>query len=183
MSLVPFQVAHEDSGKEHKSKKKDAAGETAAVAMADEEEEEGKKEEGEEEEGEGEEELEEEEERYHEGTMPEVCVLVLSPRFWPVASVCHVLNPTTCLPSYLRGTINHYSSFYSKSKHLEQARVGTGGSLGKEPKVGVDAEVRNLDGSNTPSQPALVQEAQDTGNKIPFGGQNGCVGKWRSFKF
>ncbi|XP_032756511.1 cullin-7 [Rattus rattus] len=111
-----IQVAHEDSGKEHKSKKEDAAGETAAVAMADEEEEEGKKEEGEEEEGEGEEELEEEEERYHEGTMPEVCVLVLSPRFWPVASVCHVLNPTTCLPSYLRGTINHYSSFYSKSQ-------------------------------------------------------------------
>ncbi|KAK7815523.1 hypothetical protein U0070_005635 [Myodes glareolus] len=100
-----IQVAHEDSGKEQKSEKEDAARETAAVAMAEEEEEE------EEEEGE-----EGEEELYYEGTMPEVCVLVLSPRYWPVTSICHMLNPTTCLPSYLKGTLNHYSNFYSKSQ-------------------------------------------------------------------
>ncbi|XP_034377302.1 cullin-7 [Arvicanthis niloticus] len=108
-----IQVAHEDSD-EHK--KEEAAGETAAMAMADEEEEEGKKEEGEEEEGEGEEEEEDEEERYYEGTMPEVCVLVVSPRFWPVASVCQMLNPASCLPPYLRGTINHYTNFFSTSR-------------------------------------------------------------------
>lgn len=107
MNFISFQVAHEDSGKEQKSEKEEAARETAAVAMAEEEEEE------EEEEGE-----EEEEELYYEGTMPEVCVLVLSPRYWPVTSVCHMLNPTTCLPSYLKGTLNHYSNFYSKSKQL-----------------------------------------------------------------
>jgi cullin-7 len=106
-------VAHEDSGREDKSKKEEAIGEAAAVAMA-EEEDQGKKEEGEEE-GEGE---DEEEERYYKGTMPEVCVLVVTPRFWPVASVCQMLNPATCLPAYLRGTINHYTNFYSKSKCL-----------------------------------------------------------------
>ncbi|CAO2607470.1 Cul7 [Lemmus lemmus] len=100
------QVAHEDSGKEQKSEKEETARETAAVAMAEEEEEE-EEEEGEEE---GDEEL------YFEGTMPEVCVLVLSPRYWPVTSICHILNPTTCLPSYLKGTLNHYSNFYSKSQ-------------------------------------------------------------------
>lgn len=58
--------------------------------------------------------------------MPEVCVLVVTPRFWPVASVCQMLNPATCLPAYLRGTINHYTNFYSKS----QSRS----SLEKEPQ-------------------------------------------------
>lgn len=116
-----IQVAHEDSGREDKSKKEEAIGEAAAVAMA-EEEDQGKKEEGEEE-GEGE---DEEEERYYKGTMPEVCVLVVTPRFWPVASVCQMLNPATCLPAYLRGTINHYTNFYSKS----QSRS----SLEKEPQ-------------------------------------------------
>ncbi|XP_040585527.1 cullin-7 isoform X2 [Mesocricetus auratus] len=95
-----MQVAHGDSGKEHKSKKEEAARETAAVTTAEED--------GEEEDG--------EEELYYEGTMPEVCVLVLSPRYWPVKSVCHMLNPTACLPSYLKGTLNHYSNFYSKSQ-------------------------------------------------------------------
>lgn len=132
MNLVPFQVAHEDSN-EHK--KEEAAGETAAVAMADEEEEEeGKKEEGEEEEGEGEEEEEDEEERYYEGTMPEVCVLVVSPRFWPVASVCQMLNPASCLPPYLRGTINHYTNFFSTSKHLGKMAWAWG--QGRDLKLG-----------------------------------------------
>lgn len=58
----------------------------------------------------GEEEEEEEEDEsedlYYEGAMPEVSVLVLSPRCWPTASICHTLNPRTCLPAYLRGTLN-----------------------------------------------------------------------------
>ncbi|XP_037698066.1 cullin-7 isoform X2 [Choloepus didactylus] len=65
------------------------------------------------------EEVEEEEENedlYYEGAMPEVSVLVLSPRCWPVASICHTLNPRTCLPTYLRGTVNRYSNFYNKSQ-------------------------------------------------------------------
>lgn len=57
---------------------------------------------------------------------------------------------------------------------------GQGRLLGKGPEVGVDAEVRNLDGYK---QATLVQEVQDTEDKIPFGGQNGCVGKWRGCKF
>ncbi|XP_025125363.1 cullin-7 isoform X2 [Bubalus bubalis] len=65
----------------------------------------------------GEEEEDEEDESedlYYEGAMPEVSVLVLSPRCWPTASICHTLNPRTCLPAYLRGTLNRYSNFYNK---------------------------------------------------------------------
>jgi cullin-7 len=91
-------VDHEASGKEHKSEKEEDAGATAAMAMAEGEEE------------------EENEDLYYEGAMPEVSVLVLSPRYWPVASICHTLNPRTCLPSYLRGTLNRYSKFYNKSE-------------------------------------------------------------------
>nr|AKZ42355.1 cullin-7 [Castor fiber] len=93
-----IQVDHEASGKEHKSEKEEDAGATAAMAMAEGEEE------------------EENEDLYYEGAMPEVSVLVLSPRYWPVASICHTLNPRTCLPSYLRGTLNRYSNFYNKSQ-------------------------------------------------------------------
>ncbi|KAJ8779992.1 hypothetical protein J1605_012028 [Eschrichtius robustus] len=77
--------------------------------------------------GAGEEAAEEEDENedlYYEGAMPEVSVLVLSPRCWPTASICHTLNPRTCLPAYLRGTLNRYSNFYNKSQSypaLEQA--------------------------------------------------------------
>lgn len=103
-------MAHEDGDQEQNNKKEDAAEEAAAVAMAEEGE-------------------EEEEERYYEGTMPEVCMLVVSPRGWPITSICHVLNPATCLPSYLRGTLNHYSNFYNKSKHLGRG-FGLGDTVG-----------------------------------------------------
>ncbi|KAM6183585.1 cullin-7 [Erethizon dorsatum] len=63
-----------------------------------------------------EDEEEENEDFYYEGVMPKVSVLVLSPRCWPVTSICHMLNPKTCLPSYLRGTLNQYSNFYHKSQ-------------------------------------------------------------------
>ncbi|XP_010332180.3 cullin-7 isoform X1 [Saimiri boliviensis] len=94
-----IQVDHEASGKEHKSEKEEGAGAAAAVDTA-----------------EGEEEEEENEDLYYEGAMPEVSVLVLSRHCWPVASICHTLNPRTCLPSYLRGTLNRYSNFYNKSQ-------------------------------------------------------------------
>ena len=77
----------------------------------------------------GEEEEEEEEDEsedlYYEGAMPEVSVLVLSPRCWPTASICHTLNPRTCLPAYLRGTLNRYSNFYNKREQLGLRELGT----------------------------------------------------------
>lgn len=75
-----------------------------------------------------EEDEEENEDLYYEGAMPEVSVLVLAPRCWPIASICHTLNPRTCLPSYLRGTLNRYSNFYNKSE--EQRKWGAGKRLG-----------------------------------------------------
>ncbi|XP_058410322.1 cullin-7 [Diceros bicornis minor] len=93
-----IQVGHEASGKEHERENEEEAG-AAAADKAEEEEEE-----------------EENEDLYYEGAMPEVSVLVLSPRCWPIASICHTLNPKTCLPSYLRGTLNRYSNFYNKSQ-------------------------------------------------------------------
>ncbi|XP_021792993.1 cullin-7 isoform X5 [Papio anubis] len=92
-----IQVGHRASGKEYKSEKEEGAGAAAAVDVT-----------------EGEEEEEENEDLYYEGAMPEVSVLVLSRHCWPVASICHTLNPRTCLPSYLRGTLNRYSNFYNK---------------------------------------------------------------------
>ncbi|XP_077017963.1 cullin-7 isoform X2 [Tamandua tetradactyla] len=71
-----------------------------------------------------EEEEEENEDLSYEGAMPEVSVLVLSPCCWPIASICHTLNPRTCLPAYLRASVNRYSNFYSKSQShpaLEQS--------------------------------------------------------------
>ncbi|XP_023368532.1 cullin-7 isoform X2 [Otolemur garnettii] len=101
-----IQVGQETGGEEHESEKDEEAGAAAAMGLV-----------------EGEEEEEENEDLYYEGTMPEVSVLVLSPRCWPIASICHTLNPRTCLPPYLRGTLNRYSNFYSKSQRhptLEQ---------------------------------------------------------------
>ncbi|XP_008827320.1 cullin-7 isoform X2 [Nannospalax galili] len=99
-----IQVGHEeDNGMEHERKEEDI-GAAAAMAIAGEED------------YEEEEEEEEEEDLYYEGTISEVSVLVLSPRYWPVSSICHMLNPTTCLPSNLRDTLNCYSNFYSKSQ-------------------------------------------------------------------
>ncbi|XP_058518611.1 cullin-7 [Ochotona princeps] len=63
--------------------------------------------------------LEEEEDNkdfYYEGVMPEVSVLVLSPRCWPVSSISHIMDPRICIPSFLRGTLNRYSNFYSRTQ-------------------------------------------------------------------
>ncbi|XP_067608986.1 cullin-7 isoform X2 [Pseudorca crassidens] len=108
-----IQVSHEASGRGHeRGTGEEAELEAGAASAAG---------------GAGEEAAEEEDENedlYYEGAMPEVSVLVLSPRCWPTASICHTLNPRTCLPAYLRGTLNRYSNFYNKSQSypaLEQA--------------------------------------------------------------
>ncbi|CAK6446968.1 unnamed protein product [Pipistrellus nathusii] len=95
----------EASGKEHERAGGEDAKEAGAVAATEEDEDE-----------------DENEDLYYEGAMPEVSVLVLAPRCWPMASICHTLNPRTCLPSYLRGTVNRYSNFYKSqsSPALEQ---------------------------------------------------------------
>ncbi|XP_036103856.1 cullin-7 [Molossus molossus] len=106
-----IQVGHEARGKEHERERKEEAEEAGAAAAADVAEE-----------GEGEE--EENEDLYYEGAIPEVSVLVLSSRCWPIDSICHTLNPRTCLPSYLRGTLNRYSNFYNKSQSYPALEQG-----------------------------------------------------------
>ncbi|KAI5218668.1 cullin-7 isoform X2 [Manis pentadactyla] len=96
-----IQVGHAASGEEHDPENEGEAEEGGATAPAATEEL------GEEEEN---------EDLYYEGAMPDVSVLVLSPHCWPTASICRTLNPRTCLPSYLRGTLNRYSNFYNKSQ-------------------------------------------------------------------
>ena len=73
--------------------------------------------------GEEEEEEDESEDLYYEGAMPEVSVLVLSPRCWPTASICHTLNPRTCLPAYLRGTLKDRKSTRLNSSHRIASRM------------------------------------------------------------
>ncbi|KAM7136969.1 cullin-7 isoform 2-T3 [Molossus nigricans] len=104
-----IQVGHEARGKEHERERKEEAEEAGAAAAVAEE-------------GEGEE--EENEDLYYEGAIPEVSVLVLSSRCWPIDSICHTLNPRTCLPSYLRGTLNRYSNFYNKSQSYPALEQG-----------------------------------------------------------
>lgn len=121
--MLLLQVGHEASGKEHERACKEEAEDAGAAAAADVTEEE---------------EEEEEEGLYYEGAMPKVSVLVLSPRCWPIASIRHTLNPRTCLPSYLRGTLNRYSNFYNKSEERgkENGGLGRGWEPGEEPGVG-----------------------------------------------
>ncbi|XP_016068302.1 PREDICTED: cullin-7 isoform X2 [Miniopterus natalensis] len=104
-----IQVGHEASGKEHERACKEEAEDAGGAAAADVTEEE---------------EEEEEEGLYYEGAMPKVSVLVLSPRCWPIASIRHTLNPRTCLPSYLRGTLNRYSNFYNRSQSYPALEQG-----------------------------------------------------------
>uniref|UniRef100_A0A5F9DLW5 Cullin 7 n=1 Tax=Oryctolagus cuniculus TaxID=9986 RepID=A0A5F9DLW5_RABIT len=94
-----IQVGQEASSQECESKKKEAAGAVAALDLGEEEE---------------------NEDLYYEGVMPEVSVLVLSPRCWPVASICHTMDPRICLPAYLRGTLNRYSNFYNRSRGMQR---------------------------------------------------------------
>lgn len=114
MSLL--QGGHEPSDQEHKREEAEGAGAAVAAGVAGEEDEDDE---------------EEDEDLYYEGAMPEVSVLVLSPRCWPTASICHTLTPRTCLPAYLRGTLNQYSNFYNKSEELSRGQGGgEGGGRG-----------------------------------------------------
>lgn len=115
-----LQVCREAGGKEHDRENEEETGAAAAADVAEEEE--------------------ENEDLYYEGAMPEVSVLVLSPRCWPTASICHTLNPKTCLPYYLRGTLNRYSNFYNKSEQLGRGNEGWEEETSRKPGVG------NLDG-------------------------------------
>uniref|UniRef100_H0VD98 Cullin 7 n=1 Tax=Cavia porcellus TaxID=10141 RepID=H0VD98_CAVPO len=99
-----LQVGQETGGQEPEHEQEDRKAPAAAAAAEEEEE--------------------ENEDFYYEGVMPKVSVLVLSPRCWPVNSICHILNPKTCLPSYLRGTVNQYSNFYHKSQTQPAAEGG-----------------------------------------------------------
>lgn len=125
-----LQVGHEANGKEHEREKEEEAEETGSAAAADVMEEE----------------EEENEDLYYEGAMPEVSVLVLSPRCWPTASICHMLNPRTCLPYYLRGTLNRYSNFYNKSEELGRRNWGLGIGWDTGKGVGLAPRVGSLDG-------------------------------------
>lgn len=109
-----LQGGHEASDREHKREKAEEAEGAGAAAATDVA-------------GEEEEDEEEDEDLYYEGAMPEVSVLVLSPRCWPTASICHTLTPRTCLPAYLRGTLNRYSNFYNKSEELGRGWAGASG--------------------------------------------------------
>ncbi|XP_055982326.1 cullin-7 [Sorex fumeus] len=93
-----MQVGASGPGKQHKGRKEGETEEPGAAAAAA-----------------GSEDEDEDEDLYYEGAMPDVCVLVLTPRCWPTASISHTLNPRVCLPAYLRGTLNRYSNFYRKS--------------------------------------------------------------------
>lgn len=123
-------MGHEANGKEHEREKEEEAEETGAAAAADVMEEE---------------EEEENEDLYYEGAMPEVSVLVLSPRCWPTASICHMLNRRTCLPYYLRGTLNRYSNFYNKSEELGRRNWGLGIGWDTGKGVGLAPGAGNLD--------------------------------------
>lgn len=124
--MSSLQVGHEARGKQHNRECEEEAEEAGAAAATDVAEEE-----------------ETSEDLYYEGATPEVSVLVLSPRCWPMASICHTLNPRTCLPSYLRGTLSQYSNFYDKSKEEDRGNwgLGKGWDTGEEPGVGMDPGV------------------------------------------
>ncbi|XP_057411539.1 cullin-7 isoform X4 [Balaenoptera acutorostrata] len=118
-----IQVSHEASGRGHERGTGEEAELEAGAALAA---------------GGAAEEEDENEDLYYEGAMPEVSVLVLSPRCWPTASICHTLNPRTCLPAYLRGTLNRYSNFYNKSglplPRRQTQRGPSSGSSDQEPQ-------------------------------------------------
>ncbi|XP_023575510.1 cullin-9 isoform X3 [Octodon degus] len=74
-----------------------------------------------EEEEQGMEEEEEEEQKeegkkalFMEDPSPAVSILVLSPRCWPVSSLCYLRQPRKCLPSELCDALDHFSGFYSQ---------------------------------------------------------------------
>uniref|UniRef100_A0A6I8NEM6 Cullin 9 n=1 Tax=Ornithorhynchus anatinus TaxID=9258 RepID=A0A6I8NEM6_ORNAN len=59
---------------------------------------------------------EEEETAEEEQSSPEMRVLVLSPRCWPVSPLCYMHEPSKYLPQALSGYLGRFSDFYSQSQ-------------------------------------------------------------------
>ncbi|XP_074166956.1 cullin-7 isoform X3 [Sminthopsis crassicaudata] len=57
------------------------------------------------------------EELVAEEPVPEVSVLVLSPRCWPVSPLCYLHEPTKFFPPALSTSLTRFSNFYSQSQN------------------------------------------------------------------
>ncbi|XP_068922052.1 cullin-7 [Petaurus breviceps papuanus] len=57
------------------------------------------------------------EEQLPEEPAPEVSVLVLSPRCWPVSPLCYLHEPNKYLPPALSTSLSRFSNFYSQSQN------------------------------------------------------------------
>ncbi|XP_031824480.1 cullin-7 [Sarcophilus harrisii] len=57
------------------------------------------------------------EELVAEEPVPEVSVLVLSPRCWPVSPLCYLHEPTKYFPPALSTSLTRFSNFYSQSQN------------------------------------------------------------------
>nr|XP_013012193.1 cullin-9 isoform X2 [Cavia porcellus] len=55
---------------------------------------------------------------------PAVSILVLSPRCWPVSSLCYLHQPRKCLPPELCDALDCFSGFYSQSQNNPVLDVG-----------------------------------------------------------
>uniref|UniRef100_A0A5F8GYE1 Cullin 9 n=1 Tax=Monodelphis domestica TaxID=13616 RepID=A0A5F8GYE1_MONDO len=55
---------------------------------------------------------------------PEVSVLVLSPRCWPVSPLCYLYEPNKYLPPALSTNLSRFSNFYSQSQNRPVLELG-----------------------------------------------------------
>ena len=98
-----LQVSHEASGRGHERGTGEEAELEAGAALAA---------------GGAAEEEDENEDLYYEGAMPEVSVLVLSPRCWPVSPLCYLYHPRKCLPTEFCDALDRFSNFYNQSEEI-----------------------------------------------------------------
>uniref|UniRef100_A0A7N4PCD2 Cullin 9 n=1 Tax=Sarcophilus harrisii TaxID=9305 RepID=A0A7N4PCD2_SARHA len=59
-----------------------------------------------------------------EEPVPEVSVLVLSPRCWPVSPLCYLHEPTKYFPPALSTSLTRFSNFYSQSQNRPVLELG-----------------------------------------------------------
>ncbi|XP_074166944.1 cullin-9 isoform X1 [Sminthopsis crassicaudata] len=64
------------------------------------------------------------EELVAEEPVPEVSVLVLSPRCWPVSPLCYLHEPTKFFPPALSTSLTRFSNFYSQSQNRPVLELG-----------------------------------------------------------
>uniref|UniRef100_A0A7N4NVS2 Cullin 9 n=1 Tax=Sarcophilus harrisii TaxID=9305 RepID=A0A7N4NVS2_SARHA len=64
------------------------------------------------------------EELVAEEPVPEVSVLVLSPRCWPVSPLCYLHEPTKYFPPALSTSLTRFSNFYSQSQNRPVLELG-----------------------------------------------------------